>query len=1100
MSKAQNLISFFPTVLNERVLDLLQKRKNISLSGGANFSAKAFILADFVRRISSFKGYIWIVNGSNEQELITQSLRLWTDLEVITLDSKIEGAFTPTVMERQKKLRIMEVLTLIQNPSLHKAKGNRKPTSSNESTQRILVIPYYDLLKYIPDLKFLEKAVLKIKQGEKVNLMDIFEHLITQGYELSDDLFLKKGSYFRNGDVLTVFPVNMNYPVRIELGFEVVENITLYDQNSPEKDDLEKLSLVEIYPISFEPTSRTLIDAFRPDNLIIEDELDVLDEFYDEWHAAFDEVYARNKTLSFVSFNEDEQSHQHLHYLSVLKYRGAYDLANDLRDKYRDGWKVAIFTKDPQEITNIFDEHKLKYSNDLWSMKAMGASILIVEVNKEDPLPYAFQNPELKFLIITDKEISSLKDEKRKHFNQKVYLDFLTSLKTNDYVVHADHGIGIFLGLEKRTIDNITREYLKIGYAENDKLFVPIDQADKVNKYIGADDQTPRLTRLGSAEWNTITKKVRKETEIIAKELLELYAKRKNAKGFCFKKDDKTQALFEEAFEYEETPGQLKAIVDVKNDMERSQPMDRLLCGDVGFGKTEIAMRAAFKAVRSGKQVAVVSPITILADQHYRSFKKRMEQFHVRVEMLSRFRTQAEQKVIVQKLEKGEFDVIIGTHRLLQKDIKFKDLGLVVLDEEQRFGVKQKEVMKDMKKEVDILTMTATPIPRTLNIALNKLRDISTITTPPPGRLPVITEVRRFSLGLIRDAILREIARGGQIYFLHNRVQTIDSLADKLRSLVPEARFGVAHGKLGSGDLEERIVSFKDHKFDVLVSSTIIENGIDLSNANTLIVNNAEKFGLAQLYQLRGRVGRGKSQAYAYFMYHGHRLKLDAKKRLKAIVEASELGSGFQIAMKDLEIRGAGDILGAKQHGVINVVGVSHFIRMLNKAVEDLKAGKVMREENPEEVSIELPLTSYVPDNYIVNSKEKIAVYQKLAAADNLEYLNEIKEDMVEDYGAMPIEVLNLFQVIELKMLAREAKLISVKVESIYLSKDKEIILHMSNLMRPENIMNMLDYNNQWVISGNKLKIKLVDLGFQWVEELKTCLKKLSEKLKVVQK
>jgi len=421
----------------------------------------------------------------------------------------------------------------------------------------------------------------------------------------------------------------------------------------------------------------------------------------------------------------------------------------------------------------------------------------------------------------------------------------------------------------------------------------------------------------------------------------------------------------------------------------------------------------------------------------------------------------------------------------------------VVIDEEQRFGVKQKEKLKEVKSEVDILTLTATPIPRTLNICLNKLRDISTITTPPYGRLPIITEVRRFSNGLVREAILREIERDGQVYFLHNRVETINGMADKLRQLVPEASFGVAHGKLGSGDLEETIIAFKDHKFDVLVSSTIIENGIDLANANTLIVNNAERFGLAQLYQLRGRVGRGKQQAYAYFLYHGQRLKLDAKKRLRAIVEASDLGSGFQIAMKDLEIRGAGDILGANQHGVINVVGVSHFIRMLNKAVEDLKAGRITAGKDEEiipEVSIELPVTAFIPDSYIVNAKDKINAYQKLSSADNLEYLNGLNDEMVQEYGKMPREVQNLFRVLQLKIESKKAGLTNVKAENIHMERGKQIVLTMSKFVKPENIMNLLEHNQKWIISGTKLKINIEDLGLHWFDELKENVKKLQYK------
>ncbi len=833
--------------------------------------------------------------------------------------------------------------------------------------------------------------------------------------------------------------------------------------------------------------------------MLVEDELDVIDDYFEGWSEMFDEVYGKIHSIAFVSFNEDDEGHQHLHYISVLKYRGAYDLVNDLRDKKRNQWRMVVFTKDKSEITGILKGNNFEYSEDL-SHAGTLPGVYIVSIDREDVAPYAFQNPEIKLLVVSDKEISTLKDDKKKHFSEKIYLDFLTSLKFNDYVVHANHGIGRFMGLEKRTVDEVTREYLKIGYAENDKLFVPIDQADKVNKYIGANEQPPRLTRLGSAEWNTITKKVQKETEAIAKELLKLYAERKSARAFKCKEDLALIRQFDEAFPYEETPGQLKSINDVREDLKRSEPMDRLVCGDVGFGKTEVAMRAAFNVIQNKKQVAFIAPITILADQHYRSFIKRMEPFDVRIELLSRFRTAKEQKEIIGRLSKGEVDIVIGTHRLLQPDVKFKDLGLVIVDEEQRFGVKQKEAFKKMKTEVHVLTLTATPIPRTLNIALNKLRDISTITTPPPGRLPIITEVRRFSQGLIREAILREVARGGQIYFLHNRVQTIDGMADKLRSLVPEARFAVAHGKLGSSDLEERILAFKDHKFDVLVSSTIIENGIDLSNANTLIVNNAERLGLAQLYQLRGRVGRGRTQAYAFFLYHGQRLKLDAKKRLRAIVEASELGSGFQIAMKDLEIRGAGDILGAKQHGAINVVGVSHFIRMLNKAVDDLKAGKVMREEEPEDISIELPLTAYIPDTYIINSKEKISAYQKMSAADNMDYLTEIRDELVEDFGKMPKEVMNLFRMLELKILAKKAKLVSVKAENIGMNMGKEISLHLSGLVKPENIVNLLEYNSKWYISGTRLRVKIEDLGMHWFDELRESVKRLTQSINAKKK
>ncbi len=1075
MTQVKNLISFFPSVQNSRVLSLFEDSKNLSISGAGNFSAKVFSFVDVARRDKRLSTVLWVVNDETEKDNVVRSLQLWSDFEVMDFSiSAVEGVKAKQI-QRENNIKLLEFTETL---------GNLR--------KKIIVAPYFSLMGNFPDIEEMNARVYTVKNGAKLQLTDFYERIIDLGYQVADDdKELQKGEYVKRGDVVTIFPLNYDNPVSIDIGFEGVESLLLL--NGDEKP--EKIDQVTLYQVTFDKKEKLLNVFFNNKVTLIEDEVDVIDEFYEQWSNLFDEAYEKIRSLAFVTFNDDDRHHVHLHYISVMKYRGAYDLANDFRDKYRDGWKIVFFSKEPDQVQNVLEEYKLQYSDELFSLSRSGAGICIIPVDKEGIFPHAFQNPELKLMVISDKEVSFLRDDKKKHFNQKIYLDFLTSLKTNDYVVHVSHGIGKFLGLDKKTIDEVTREYLKIGYAENDKLFVPIDQADKVNKYIGADDQPPHLTRLGSSEWNTITKKVQKETEIIAKELLQLYAERKSAKGVVFKHDSEIQRQFEEAFPYEETPGQLRAIVEVKKDMEKSTPMDRLVCGDVGFGKTEVAMRAAFKAVLSKKQVALVSPITILADQHYRSFVKRMEGFDVRIELMSRFRTIAQQKETLRRLARGEVDIVIGTHRLLQKDVIFKDLGLVIIDEEQRFGVKQKEALKQMKTEVDVLTLTATPIPRTLNIALNKLRDISTITTPPPGRLPIITEVRRYSQGLIREAILREIARGGQVYFLHNRVQTIDGIAEKLRTLVPEARFGVAHGKLGSNDLEERILDFKDHKFDVLVCSTIIENGIDLANANTLIVNNADKLGLAQLYQLRGRVGRGRQQAYAFFLYHGQRLKLDAKKRLRAIVEASELGSGFQIAMKDLEIRGAGDILGAKQHGVINVVGVSHFIRMLNKAVDDLKAGKVTRAEEPEEVSIELPISAYIPDNYINSSKDKINAYQRMSAADSMEYLDEIRDDLIEEYGKLPNEVMNLFHVLELKILAKKANLVSIKAESGQMNKGKEIVLHLSQLVKPENIMNLLEYHSKWYISGTRLRVKMEDLGLHWFDTLRESLVRLAGKI-----
>ena len=1079
MKDCRHLIKLFPAGQNLQVIEQFDQQGYTSVSGAGNYSSKAFLIADLLREVKDLQKVLWICSDQVHKDNIARSLSLWGDAPVYDFSLE-ENPVRDRKIERKNKVRLMEFIALVLQ----------------EAVSRYFTITYKDLFRMYPAAEEIKKGIVRVKQRDEIDSVAFFESLIRLGYEVSMDAFVEKGQYFRQGDLLTLWPVNSEFPIRMELSFDDVEKIAIFDQNT--KDDVSELREIEIYPIDVPEGSAPLFTYFGRGSLVLDDEVEFPDEESEAFEAAMAARNPESRYMEFRSFMEESPYHHHLHYLSVLKYYNPLDFITDLREKISQDWTVFLFTKHPEQYHNLFEEKGVTYMDYSKGEYRGGNNVVIFPIGQDDVFPEAFQNPAIKLTLITDRNVGNfVETEKRAPERQKVYMDFLTGLKTGDYVVHSDHGIGLFLGLDKRTIDEVTREYLKIGYAENDKLFVPIDQADKVSKFIGSGDKAPKLTRLGSAEWNTMQNRVRKETEKIAQELLELYAERENARGYMFHADSQRMIQFEKNFDYEETPGQTRAILDVKHDMEQKKPMDRLVCGDVGFGKTEVAMRAAFKAIEEGKQVAVLAPITILVDQHYKNFKKRMDGFDVRIEMLSRFRSPAEQKKILRALEKGEIDIIIGTHRLLQDDIKFKDLGLVIIDEEQRFGVKQKENLKNLRKEVHILTMTATPIPRTLNISLHGLRDISTITTPPPGRLPIVTEVRRFSLGLIKSTVEKEIERGGQVYFLHNRVQTIDDMASKLRSLLPKARIVVTHGKLRPDDLEQRILAFKNGEYDILVSSTIIENGIDLPNANTLIVNNAERFGLAQLYQLRGRVGRGRKQAYAYFLYHMKRLPLDAKKRLRAIVEANELGAGFQIAMKDLEIRGAGDILGANQSGAIQVVGVSHFIRMLNQAVEDLKKGRKVKEENAiPDVTIEIPLPAYVPDEYIISSKEKISVYQKLASADTLDYLTELKAQLTEDFGKMPEEVLNLFRVLEIKMLAKKAGVINVKAENVHSQDDRQIILHMSSFVKPENIMSLLDYNSAWIISGTKLKIKFKDLGVSWVEELKKSLGALGKKVK----
>jgi transcription-repair coupling factor (superfamily II helicase) len=608
----------------------------------------------------------------------------------------------------------------------------------------------------------------------------------------------------------------------------------------------------------------------------------------------------------------------------------------------------------------------------------------------------------------------------------------MVEISAGDYVVHVEHGIGKFNGVTTLNSAGSDKEYLVLGYAAGDILYVPTDQIDRVNRYVGASDRPPVLNRLGTQEWYRTRQKAREAAEELARELLALYAAREVVPGYAFSRDGLWQQEMEAAFPYVETPDQLQAQQDVKDDMEKTKPMDRLVCGDVGYGKTEVAIRAAFKAVMDGRQVAVLVPTTVLAQQHYATFSERLEAFPLRVEVLSRFRTPAEQKAIVDGLADGTVDICIGTHRLIQKDVAFKDLGLLIIDEEQRFGVSHKEYLKKMRQEVDVLTLSATPIPRTLHMSLVGVRDMSTMETPPEARLPVRTYVAAYDEHLVREVILRELERNGQIFFVHNRVQSIAIVTEQLRELVPEAVIGIGHGQMPEEELEKVMTEFGRGKIDVLVCTTIIESGLDMPNVNTMIVNRADKFGLTQLYQLRGRVGRGTNLAYAYFLYdHGKALTPVARKRLRTIYEATELGAGFGIAMKDLEIRGAGTLLGHRQSGHITAVGFNLYTRLLAEAVEERKA-RIAGEERPPRLpapTIDLPLDAYIPEDYVPDVNSRLELYRDLAHPDAHEKLDDLAQAYRDRFGAVPPEVDNLFYAVRIKGLAAKAGIESVSTE-----------------------------------------------------------------------
>ncbi|HEY0753424.1 MAG TPA: transcription-repair coupling factor [Ktedonobacteraceae bacterium] len=700
-------------------------------------------------------------------------------------------------------------------------------------------------------------------------------------------------------------------------------------------------------------------------------------------------------------------------------------------------------------------------------------------------LSEGWQAHALALQIFTDTEIFGWsrrqKTQRRKLITPA---NFLAEVNPGDYVVHQEYGIGRFEGLIKLDSTGVDREYLLIRYSGTDKLYIPTDQLDRVTRYIGMGDAVPALSKLGTTEWTRAKSRAKENVQEIARDLLKLYSSREAIVGHAYPPDSEQPWLqeLEDAFPYDETPDQARSIEEVKADMERPRPMDRLVCGDVGYGKTEVALRAAFKAVLDQRQVAILVPTTVLALQHFNTFRERLKAYPVRVELLSRFRSEKEQKQVLEDLALGKVDIIIGTHRLLQKDVVFLNLGLLVIDEEQRFGVAHKERLKQMRHEVDVLTMTATPIPRTLHMSLVNVRDMSVIETPPQERLPIRTAIREFDDNLIREAILREIDRGGQIFFVHNRVQGIQVIAQRLQKLIPEARIVVGHGQMAEDQLERVMVDFSAGEYDVLLSTTIIENGLDIPNANTIIVNNASVFGLSQLYQLRGRVGRGTHQAYAYFLYNKDtRLTPLQEKRLRAIFEATELGAGFRIAMKDLEIRGAGNLLGAEQSGFMNSVGFDLYCKLLAEAVEEMQ-GKHVETTGVPSVQIDLPLDSYLPDEYIGDRALKVKFYQRLANLASSEEVEAMEAELSDRFGAPPHPVHNLLAMVRLKV---EAGLLGFETIA---ARDNDFVLTVKRSIVPNRIMLYRRFRNEARVQQGVIRIPRRLLGSDWMEQLRALL------------
>lgn len=976
--------------------------------------------------------------------------------------------------------------------------GNRiNALSMLAEGERIAIITHAEaIVNYLPKKSFVVNKKKVLKVGESINRDLLGEELIGVGYR-AFPMVSETGEFSLRGGIIDIYSPYHPNPVRIELFGDEIESIREFDQGS--QRSLRNLDKVVILPAveETEDSTETIFDYLSKDCLIVLDEPYRVYEKIKEIGEGMprcltsDEIDSRIKEFQLITievlhvsekreiFNFDTESIESQGIKGIPPGRSVNDSLAERLKEWRRSYKVFLICNtigQAERMRDILIEYDIgcdiqdlrpQTSDPRLQTPDSNPLILIGRLSK------GFIFPSCGLLFITEAEIFGEKVRRKgsSKFRLENFLKSIEEIKQGDYIVHVDYGIGRYTGIKRLRVDSYESDFLLINYAEDDKLYLPLDRIDRVQRYVGPEGSHPELNRLGGISWQKTKEKIKKEIEETAGELLELYASREVLEGYKFSPDSYLHREFDTSFEYEETSDQLRAIDDIKRDMEGGKPMDRLICGDVGYGKTEVAMRASFKAVHDSKQVAILVPTTILAEQHYQTFSERFSAFPVRIEVLSRFKTKKEQTKILKGLEAGTIDIIIGTHRLLQKDVRFKDLGLLIVDEEQRFGVRHKERLKNLKKTVDALTLSATPIPRTLYMALSAVRNLSVIDTPPEDRLSVTTVIARFDKKVIRDAVLKELARGGQIFFVHNRVKTIDRIFDYLRRVVPEARIAMAHGQMGGRDLENVMIAFLRKEVDLLLTSAIIESGLDIPSANTIIINYADKFGLADLYQLRGRVGRSNRKAYAYFLVPGGwALTGDAGKRLRAIQELSELGSGFKIAMRDLEIRGAGNLLGPEQSGHIAALGLDLYIQMLERAVLKVRGEDVPPLEDP---VMDIRISAFIPEDYIPDITQRLSIYRNISSARAEDELEDLKEEFRDRFGEIPVEVLRLFDMMNLKILARllNVKRIEKEKAGMNIIFNADVDIPAEKIIYILNIMGNLKFINEYtiqIVTGNK--------------------------------
>lgn len=888
-----------------------------------------------------------------------------------------------------------------------------------------------------------EDKFIMLGVGQQCEQRDVIEKLAEFGYERTDQVDTI-GQFCLRGDILDVYPINRNRPVRIEWFDDEIDAVRSFDlENQRSLESFEQIKVVPLAVTEDEAYTASAFDYCADSTLVIVDEpvkvFAMLEKLDKENKGYSEDLFTRDDMLEMCSAYKTILVSALAH--SLLKtaptinipVRGVapYNknitmLQEDLRSWLADGITPVIMLSSSIKARG-FADNMVNYQIDaVYSDSEFAQGKLNVMFGELD---HGFRFWDESWLLLTENDIYGMQKRKRLHSkNQGRQLEYFSDIKAGDHVVHKVHGIGRYLGVKNVEVDNVHRDYLMLLYAGDDKLYVPVEQVSMLHKYVGNEGAVPRLSKMGGADWKRTTTKAAKAITELAEELLRLYAQRQVLPGYAFSPDSQLQKDFEESFPYEETEDQLRSIKEIKADMEKPQPMERLLCGDVGYGKTEVAIRAAFKAVVDGKQVAVMVPTTVLAQQHYLTFKERMSSFGVNVGMMNRFCSAKEQKETLAQLEAGRIDVLIGTHRLLQSDVVFHDLGLLIIDEEQRFGVAQKEKIKQWRAGIDVLTLSATPIPRTLHMALVSSRDMSVIESPPEDRLPVETFVAEYNEGMIKEAIERELRRGGRVYYIHNRVSGLEAIAGKLRKMVPGISIKIAHGQMSEDGLEDAMVAFYEGTCDVLLCTTIVENGLDVPLANTIIIDGAENFGLSQLYQMRGRVGRSSRLAYAYFVYKPNKaLSEIAEKRLQAIRDFTELGAGFKIAMRDLEIRGAGNLLGPQQHGHITGIGFAAYCEMLEETIKRMKDGTTVAVPEPEPI-LEIPVEAYIPDGYIADPRYKMELYRRFA---ELQYSqrDDLLDEIIDRFGNPPTEVETLWRVASLRSLCRVLKIRGITVK-----------------------------------------------------------------------